>query len=248
MLTHDTQMFKDILQTNNLNRNNAHLFVHAYNANENFDEMSCFSYFANGIYLKNGVKSILSTIQPLEKNKPYENSLVKPFIRGNHKIIVAIPYELDGMFLGSTLNGSGDAGNQYKKRHLIDFLISEKGLSAIPKEFIVGAYITDDFSETNPQETIYIPNIYFYGNEFSDSNIKSLKKTLFNACENLIGDNKDLVGYCLGMNNINETELNIMIERMKRYGFNDDINLLLPVVEEKMQKEQSKQQNPSQPS
>ena len=246
MFSHDTQMLKDILTYYNINPDNSHLFTHAYEPEKLFDEESCLSYFNNGIRLKNGVHSMLSTIEPLKKTIPYENSLTRISPRGNHKIIVSIPYELDNMFLGSTLTGSGDAGNQYSPHHLLDYLIDSEGLTAIPKEFIVGAYIADYSDEINPQESVFIPNANFYGNVNSKSNIESLKTTLINAYDNSSTE-KTWLGYCFGLNDLDEKKFNQDLELIRAYNLEKRFDILIKVVKEKMQREKEKQENYSQP-
>ena len=232
---------EEILKELDINPNTAHLFIHAYKSPNGIDISSCESYFENGLILNPSYHSILSTLMPIDNAE-----IITQFNpRGNHKVIVSVPYELDEMCLGSILLGSGDTGNQYQYYHLLDFLIDnqpntniniDNNFKYIPREFIVGIYIDDYINQDITPS--FIPNPYFY--KLSNQNKDALKEKLI-ALNNM-SSLRFLTGYCLGIDeyNYSDEEIRKFLNIFNQYSkpSSNRYKILNHVVEEKIKLKQ----------
>ena len=80
-----------------VNHNNSNIFQHAYYADGNQRINSSVSYLENGLKLNRGLQSFLGTISPYDKNRNIASEIEKPSPRGNHKLVISIPHELEDM-------------------------------------------------------------------------------------------------------------------------------------------------------
>lgn len=119
----------------------------------------------SSILFEEGVKkapknSILSTIALLNHEKPLDIQIANYVLHGNYRVVLKIPEEINGLFLGTCKKKYGDAGNQDSKNSVLDFL----DLTHIPSEFIVGIFYTDreinDDGEKVEYKFIQNPNYY----------------------------------------------------------------------------------------
>ena len=94
-------------------------------------------YFKKGLKIPNNA-SILGTLALLPK-KDVVREIHNYCIKGNYKLIVHIPYQIENIFLGDIEKRYGSSGNQYFKNSLLDLLY----LKYLPREFIVGILYND---------------------------------------------------------------------------------------------------------
>lgn len=133
------------------------------------------SIFQNGLK-KQANRSILSTVS-LIKEKNIAESICNYKIRGNARVIINIPEELENLFLGRCKRKFGDTGNQYTNNSVLDFL----DLSSIPSEFIVGIIYDKTPLESKRENAKYqfIENPNFFNHpQFFDRNRKLLVEKL----------------------------------------------------------------------
>ena len=91
------------------------VFVHGFNLSPN----TTINDFANKLF-KEGIKkrdasdSILSTIALMPHKESLDKSISLYRGRGNYRVIVKIPEEIEGLYLGKCNHCYGDSGNQYR--------------------------------------------------------------------------------------------------------------------------------------
>ena len=109
--------------------------------------------------------SILSTICLLNKDDPtksYEEFIEHYDFGGksNVKVLIHIPQELEGLYLGNCKLKFGNSGNQNDKNHILDYL----NLDNIPREFIVGLLYSQNYhvQNTESQDFKFFDNPFYY--------------------------------------------------------------------------------------
>ena len=198
-----------------VNQSNSSIFQHAYYAEGNQRINSSVSYLQNGLKLVRGANSFLGTMSPYPRTNNIANEIERPTNRGNHKLVISIPHELEEMVFGSKVNARGDAGNQYSKQLLIDYLINSNTANILPREFIVGVYV--DATSTAP--SVFLENPYFYNNkQDSRQNISRLKNHLFLMLKQQ-GDSpiNDLVKFCFGFKTMTESKVREILKVLDDY-------------------------------
>lgn len=230
-----------ILDSLNINPNNSNLFQHAFWPESSHDPDACKPYFENGLRLKMGFDSYLATMSPYPKNKSFASEIERDSFRGNHKIIVCIPHELEDMFFGSEIGARGDAGNQYNKNLLIDYLINRSETNHLPSEFIVGMYINENEDGSTPSCFVFNP-LFINNKENSQTNIKNLKNKLLQLIESnstsMVA--REFLQYCLGQISLSDEEIQNNISLIDRFFTDSTYTVLKQVVEEKQMNEKAK--------
>ncbi len=167
----DFQNFLDVtkfLEKNNIGKSqtvNGDIFIHCFKQPPQNISLEDFAkkLFKEGVR-KLDLRSILSTIELLPKEK-YIEKIKDVSPRGNYKIILKIPEEVDGIFLGRCKQIYGDSGNQYTQNSFLDFISHNgHGLEFIPPEFIVGIA----YKDTNSQYQ-FIQNPKYFDNSVENS-------------------------------------------------------------------------------
>ena len=223
-----------ILEELDINADNTNLFQHAYKTQIEYDPGSCIKYFENGLMLQTGFDSFLATMSPYDKNKSYVSQIQTPSFRGPHKIIICVPHELEDMFFGSIVNAHGDAGNQYSKNILLDYLINPSSTNYLPAEFILGMYYEGD--ENNPPTLIENP-AFFKNKVNSTENTNNLKQKLATLITNSKTNeiSKELIGYCIGITPLTDEEINRGLSTLDKFFNDSKYDVLKQVLNEKKQ-------------
>lgn len=120
------------------------------------------SFFEKGIRLDGTSKggSILSTVALQHKDQSLSEQIKKyNYAGGVYKVIVKIPKELEGLYLGNCREKYETGGNQNDKNAILDYLNFE----SIPREFIVGICVSPDKNDLS-KDQIFIENPYYYDN------------------------------------------------------------------------------------
>lgn len=225
---------KKILEDLNIDSTNSNLFQHAYKTEVAYDPKSCMKYFETGLMLQEGFNSYLATMSPYNANKDYVSQIQTPSFRGPHKIIICIPHQLDDMLFGSTINARGDAGNQYNKNILLDYLVNPSSVNHLPAEFILGMYYEGD--KNNPPTFIENP-AFFKSKTNAETNTRNLKQKL----TTMIADSKtneiakDLVAHCLGMISLTDVAINRDLNILDEFFKDSEYDVLKQVLSEKRQ-------------
>lgn len=163
------------------------VFIHGFNLPEGFTiEQFAEKLFKEG--LKKGDRdSILSTIALMPHHKEIEETIMNYVGRGKYRVILKIPEEIEGIFLGKCEKKYGDAGNQYSVNSVLDLL----QMPNIPPEFIVGIVYTEKHyyepGEENPLQFIQNPG-YYDNFDFSSENSKRLADRLMDILNNSPGN------------------------------------------------------------
>jgi len=118
----------------------------------------------NGIDIKDG-NSVLATVSSAGTGKEldkYKRKIISEYSYGRendkYNAIIAVPTEIDNgdksMYLGFPDINTDTAGNQYKTTCVLDYLCcQEQGKGKIPKEFVLGYYISTNEENTLEQST-----------------------------------------------------------------------------------------------
>ena len=214
------------------------VFVHGFNLpkGKSIEEYSN-SFFSEGIR-KMERNSILSTVALMPHNKPLDESIADYIARGRYRVIVKIPEEINGIFLGRCKHLYGDAGNQYTTNSILDIM----PLKAIPPELIVGIVYCEK-EQYYPTEDInyeFIQNPYFYNHpDFKDKNSQSLTTKLLDAMDKTI--NNEVLKYIMTGKKIKQFDS--LLDSMKKYNL---LQQYEPFIEQRQQYDQSRQlQNPT---
>lgn len=225
---------KKILEELNIDATNSNLFQHAYKTENAYSPKSCMKYFENGLMLQEGFDSYLATMSPYDANKDFVSQIQTPSFRGPHKIIICIPHQLDDMLFGSTVNARGDAGNQYNKNILLDYLVNPSSVNHLPAEFILGMYYEGD--ENNPPTFIENP-AFFKSKKNAETNTNNLKQRL----KTMIADSKtneiakELVSYCLGIIPLTDEAVDKNFDILDEFFKDSKYDVLKQVITEKRQ-------------
>ena len=170
----DEQYIENLLNDYGINSSTDDLLLHGFFEPEDVSIEEKFqSIFENGVKKRNSSLSILSTASLCNKNEPIGKQVANYVPRGKFRVVIHIPESLEKVFLGNCLEKHGDAGNQYGKNCLLDFL----ELDSIPTEFIVGIYYTEKTTYNEDEEVKYSfeenPN-YFNHKTNKENNTKKL--------------------------------------------------------------------------
>lgn len=174
---------QEFLKNYNLDKNiKGNLFIHNFSSNPTISKEEQFkSYFDKGLKKPDACISVLSTMALLNKKQDFAKSIHNYVIKGDCKVILNIPFELNDVFFGDCKKSYGAAGNQDSYNTLIDFL----DLKYIPKEFIVGILYDDNYDEnTNSfKNSKFIENPHYYnhpiyGKENSKCLIENIKQAV----------------------------------------------------------------------
>lgn len=137
------------------------------------------SFFEEGVHITGTATarggSILATAALQHNDKSLKHQVSHyTFKDGIFNVIIKIPQELEGIYLGNCRKHYGNAGNQNSKNAILDYF----KFDSIPREFIVGISILTD--ATDPENNrIYIQNPYYYDNEKNkEVNTKTLVEKL----------------------------------------------------------------------
>ena len=147
------QSIEQFLMSNLISNTNEteDIFIHGFRLPDdvNIEDFSK-KLFEEGIK-KQSRDSILSTIKLLMPNKPLDKQIENYVLHGKFRVILKIPESLNELYLGKCKRKFEDAGNQYDKNSLLDFL----ELDHIPSEFIVGIVYTDKETYAEGEEINY---------------------------------------------------------------------------------------------
>ena len=228
-----------ILEEYGINLENTNIFQHAFKTKKSQDPNACIPYFENGLRLNMGFDSYLATMSPYIADRDLLSQFQKHTDRGQHKIIVCVPHELENMFFGTSVGASGDAGNQYNPNILLDYLIHPSKTNHLPSEFILGMYI----DESSKGPACFVENPLFYGNKNnSKQNIENLKSKLLTALDNGVSSSisHNLVKYCLGELELSDDEINKLLSTLDLFSNGSKYAVLKQVIQEKQLAEKAK--------
>ena len=165
------------------------VFLHGIRSNNGLTlKELVHSFFEEGIRMQDSNTarggSILSTMSLQSKEKPLSEQISKynfgGVFGGVFNVIVKVPKELEGIYLGNCKQKFGNAGNQDGKNSLLDFL----NLPNIPREFIVGiSVLTNPLEEK--QNFCCIQNPYYYDHQ-NEKNKEINTKSLVSKLEERI--------------------------------------------------------------
>lgn len=212
------------------------VFIHGFRLpnNKKIEDFS-ETLFKEGLK-KQPRNSILSTIALLRHNQPLDTQITNYVLHGKYRVVLKIPTEINGLFLGNCKQKYGDAGNQYSENSVLDFL----NLEYIPTEFIVGIFYTEkeSYNDGEKIEFKFIQNPNFYDHlKLGISNSKNLTTKIETALKKLeIG--KPIVEHILKGKEIPQS----LIDNIKGY---DIINKYQYFIEQRAEYDNAKTSNNS---
>ena len=242
--------FEKILNDYGLNLENSNFFQHAFkpNSESDYDMNACISFIKHGLSLKNGFNSFLATMSPYSKHHDIVSQIEQPTLRGDHKIIICIPHQLEDMVFGTKIDASGDAGNQYNPHILLDYLIKYNDPTSLPSEFIMGMY----FEGNDLIPPAFIENPKFFKNKIhTEDNIKNLKKNLLRMVEEQYPEDsytKDLLLYCFGEKKLSQDEITNIFNLINKYYKDSKYQPLKQAAQQKFESLNSLDSSKDQPT
>ena len=192
------------------------VFIHGFRLPEGYNlEQFADKLFTEG--LRKGERdSILSTIALIPHNRNMEDYITHYVGRGKYRVLLKVPEEVDGLFLGKCDKRYGDAGNQYKINSSLDLL----KMPFIPPELIVGIVYTEkdlyEADETIELQFIQNPG-YFDNLDCRDENSRRLGNTIRELIER--APYHDLTNYI--MTGENEQAAKDLKQAMIGFGENE---------------------------